>query len=316
MGIAEQATGCSRLGSTIVRSDFVVDQYLAIDYIVFMEEGDMSGKLFIVSLPIGNLEDISLRAMETLRMVDFISAEDTRDTRRILDRYRIDTPFTKSCYQGVEEDRIRPLLSLLMSGKNIALVSDAGTPLISDPGYRLVRAAIAAGIKIVPIPGASALIAALVSSGLPCDRFVFDGVVPRKEGKRNAYLQRIDEEERTVILYESPHRLAATLGAIAAILPERRIVVARELTKMYEEILRGKANEILPILEARHGKVKGEYVLLIEGSKGIVRRDQREAEELACLLKEEGISSDLAMQILARCSGCSRNEAYRLLHLY
>ncbi len=316
MGIAEQATGYLRLASTIARSDVAVDQYLAIDYIVFMEEGDMSGKLFIVSLPIGNLEDISLRAMKTLRTVDFISAEDTRDTRRILDRYRIDTPFTKSCYQGAEEDRIRPLLSLLMSGKDIALVSDAGTPLISDPGYRLVRAAIAAGIEIVPIPGASAVIAALVSSGLPCDRFVFDGVVPRKEGKRNAYLQSIDGEERTVILYESPHRLAATLGAIAAILPERRIVVARELTKIYEEILRGKANEILPILEARHGKVKGEYVLLIEGSKRIVRRDQKEAEELACLLKEEGISSDLAMQILARCYGCSRNEAYRLLHLH
>jgi len=276
----------------------------------------MSGKLFIVSLPIGNLEDISLRAIKTLRMVDFISAEDTRDTRRVLDRYRINTPFTKSCYQGVEEDRVRPLLALLMSGKDIALVSDAGTPLISDPGYRLVRAAIAAGIEIIAIPGASAVIAALVSSGLPSDRFVFDGTLPRKEGKRNAYLQRIYREERTVILYESPHRLVATLRAMAAILPERRIVLARELTKMHEEILRGKANEILSILEARDGKVKGECVLLIEGSKGTVKREQKEAEEIACLLREETIPSNLAMQILARCSGCSRNEAYRLLHLH
>jgi len=274
----------------------------------------MLGKLFIVSLPIGNLEDISLRAIRTLRAVDFISAEDTRDTRRILDHYQISTPFTKSCYQGVEEDRVRPLLYLLISGKDVALVSDAGTPLISDPGYRLACAAIAAGIEIVAIPGASAVIAALVSSGLPSDRFIFDGAVQRKEGKRKAYLQRIAKEERTVIVYESPHRLIATLRAMAAALPERNIVLARELTKVHEEILRGRADEILSILEARNGRVKGEFVLLIEGSKEKVRGEKEEAEEIACLLREEGITSNLAIRILSRCCGCSRNEAYRLLH--
>jgi len=274
----------------------------------------MTGHLYLVSLPIGNLEDITLRAIKTLRAVDLIVAEDTRNTRRVLERYQIKTPFSRSYYQGVESKRVEPILSLLKEGKDLALVSDAGTPLVSDPGYPLVRATIEAGIPVIPIPGPTAAITALVASGLPTDHFVFDGTVPRKQGERRVYFEAIREGQRTIILYESPHRLLATLKEIAKVLPERRVVLARELTKIHEEFLRGSADEILQTLNAR-GEVKGECVLLIEGEKRSARKTEpHNVKKAVLLLKKEGIPNKTAIKILMCCLDLPRNEAYRLVH--
>lgn len=273
----------------------------------------MAGTLYLVATPIGNLADITLRAIETLRSVDQIIAEDTRNTRRILARYDITTPFATSYYQGVERERISPLISLLEGGKNLALVSDAGTPLISDPGYPLVRAALKQNIPVVPIPGATALIVALIGSGLPADHFAFDGALPRKRGEREAYLKSIASETRTIIVHSSPHRLFLDLEAIASILPKRTIVIARELTKVHEEFLRGTAREVLDALQAR-GEAKGECILLIDGAEpSQMQGDQQLAEELAALLREEGISSKSALRILMHATNMKRNDAYRLL---
>jgi len=274
----------------------------------------MPGKLYLVSLPIGNLEDITLRAIKTLRGVDLIVAEDTRNTRRVLDRYHIGTAFSRSLYQGVEKQRVECLLSLLEEGKDLALVSDAGTPLLSDPGYPLVRAAVEADVAVVPIPGPTAAIAALVASGLPTDHFVFDGMLPRGGTARRGYVERIREETRTVVCYDSPHRLLETLDIIAEILPQRTIVLARELTKVHEEFLRGGAAQLVERLQARGG-VKGECVLLIKGADQPQRKWDADAmEEFASLLKEEGVSGRLAVKLLMRGFGVSRNEAYRLIH--
>jgi len=274
----------------------------------------MPGKLYLVSLPIGNLEDITLRAIKTLREVDLIVAEDTRNTRRVLDRYRIDTPFSRSLYQGVEKKRVTPLLALLEEDKNLALVPDAGTPLVSDPGYPLVRAAVEAEIEVVPIPGPTAAIAALVASGLTTDHFVFDGMVSRKIGERRTYFEKLRGETRTTVLYDSPHRLLTTLEVIAEVLPDRTIVLARELTKLHEEFLRGRAGEILETLRARD-TVKGECVLLIEGTDQSEHKwDTEEAVELAALLANEKIPNKTAVKILMHCFDLPRNEAYRLIH--
>lgn len=274
----------------------------------------MPGSLYLVALPIGNMEDITLRAIKTLRAVDLIVAEDTRNTSRILDRYRIKTRFHRSYYQGVEKERVAPLLGLLAEGKEIALVSDAGTPLINDPGYPLVRAVIAAGIAVVPIPGPTAVITALVASGLPADRFIFSGAVPRKDGERRALLEKIRVEEQTVILYESPHRLIATLEALAEILPERTIVLARELTKVHEEFLRGTPPEILTTMKERD-RVRGECVLLIARGEEIgLSWDRTSAIRLAELLKEEGVANRAAVKIMVQALGIPRNEAYRLIN--
>ena len=274
----------------------------------------MPGKLHLVSLPIGNLEDITLRAIKILRGVDLIVAEDTRNTRRVLDRYHIGTPFSCSLYQGVEKQRVECLLSLLEEGKDLALVSDAGTPLLSDPGYPLVRAAVEADIAVVPIPGPTAAIAALVASGLPTDHFVFDGMLPRKDTARRSYVERIREETRTVVCYDSPHRLLETLDIIAEVLPNRTIVLARELTKVHEEFLRGRAAQLVERLQARED-VKGECVLLIEGADRPRQKwDVDAVKQLASLLKEEGVSGRLAVKLLMRGFGVSRNEAYRLIH--
>jgi len=274
----------------------------------------VTGTLYVVSTPIGNLSDITLRAIETLRTVDQIVAEDTRNTNRILDRYDISTPFAESYYQGVERERTPHLLRLLEQGKNLALVSDAGTPLISDPGYPLVREALERGIPVVPIPGPTALIAALTGSGLPADHFAFDGALPRKSGEREAYLRSIAHEARTVIVHSSPHRLFSDLEAIATILPEREVVLARELTKVHEEFLRGTAQQVLDRLRTR-GEAKGECILLLAGADVAEESANRElAQQLAELLTREGISGKAGLRILMLATGMRRNEAYPLLH--
>src|ERR671924_139984 len=200
-------------------------------------------KLYVVATPIGNLEDITLRALRVLREVDLIATEDTRRTRILLEHYQIDRPLT-SLYEHNEVHKAPSLMRRLQEGGSIALVSEAGTPLISDPGYRLVQLAIAHGIMVIPIPGPSAAVAAIVVAGLPTDRFVFEGFLPKRPGKRRKRLESLRDEPRTLIFYESPRRVHDILGEMQALWGDRRVVVARELTKKFEEILRGRISEV------------------------------------------------------------------------
>jgi len=226
------------------------------------EEFAMSGTLYIVATPIGNLEDITLRALRVLREVDLIAAEDTRRARVLLEHYHIDKPLT-SLYEHNEAQKAPELVRRLATGASIALVSEAGTPLISDPGYRLMQLAIAQGIPIVPIPGACAAIAALTIAGLPIDRFAFEGFLPKRPGKRRRRLEELRSESRTMIFYESPRRICALLADMQAVWGDRRIVLARELTKKFEEILRGRLSEVQALLAER--PPLGEVTLVVEG---------------------------------------------------
>lgn len=221
-----------------------------------------SGTLYLVATPIGNLGDITFRAVEVLRQADLIAAEDTRRTRRLLTRHQISRPMV-SYHDHNKKARSPQLLEALLRGETVALVSDAGTPGISDPAFYLVRLAIEKGVAVVPVPGPTALIAALVVSGLPPDRFVFEGFLPPKAGKRQRRLQDLAEEERTIILFESPHRLLKTLGDILEILGDRRAVVARELTKKFEEVARGTVSQLVESYSRK--KPKGEVVVVLAG---------------------------------------------------
>ena len=220
------------------------------------------GTLYIVSTPIGNLEDISLRALRILREVDLIAAEDTRHTGLLLKHFGIQTPLT-SYFQGNELKKKESILYKLGQGYQVALVSDAGTPGISDPGFRLIQTAIANQIPIVPIPGPSAVIAALSVSGLPTDAFLFKGFLPHKSKKKRDLLDGLKEVRETLIFYESPHRILETLKDIFDILGDREMVLTRELTKVYEEVLRGRVSEIQSQIGER--KLKGEMTLVISG---------------------------------------------------
>ncbi|MBI4597181.1 MAG: 16S rRNA (cytidine(1402)-2'-O)-methyltransferase [Candidatus Omnitrophica bacterium] len=220
----------------------------------------MTGTLSVVATPIGNLKDISFRAVETLKTVDAIACEDTRQTSKLLQHYEIHKPLI-SLHDHNERQRTPELLERLQDGESIALVSDGGTPLISDPGWRLVHEAIAAKISVAWIPGATALIGALVLSGLPTERFVFEGFLPSKPGARRKRLEALKSEERTVVLYESPHRLLKTLREIRDVLGDISVVCARELTKMFEEIARGTASELAAHFETH--APRGELVLVL-----------------------------------------------------
>ncbi len=229
----------------------------------------MVGTLFIVSTPIGNLEDMTFRAVRTLKEVTTIAAEDTRRTKKLCTHYGIGTPLT-SYHDFNKEEKTAVFLQRLREGHHIALVSDAGTPLISDPGFYLVREVIAAKIPVVPIPGPSAVLAALVASGFPPDAFTFEGFIPRKPGARLQLFKRLENEGRTTILFETPHRLQSTLEALRDTVGDRTLVVARELTKIHEEILRGTAQEILESGLAK--RMKGEVTIVIEGKSGKKRK--------------------------------------------
>jgi 16S rRNA (cytidine1402-2'-O)-methyltransferase len=220
------------------------------------------GTLYIVSTPIGNMEDITLRALRILKEVDLIAAEDTRKTGLLLKHFGIQTPLT-SYFEGNELRKSEFILAKLKEGKNIALVSDAGTPGISDPGFRLIRLTIENQLPTVPIPGSSAAITALSVSGLPTDAFLFKGFLPHKSKKRKDLLKELENVRETLILYESPHRISETLSDIVEILGDREIVLTRELTKVYEEIIRGKASEIL--IQIGDRTLKGEITLVISG---------------------------------------------------
>lgn len=222
----------------------------------------MNGILYIVSTPIGNLEDITLRALKVLKEVDLIAAEDTRRTKGLLNHYGISKPLT-SYFSHNEKEKGEYLLNKLKEGENIALVSDAGTPGISDPAYYLIKLALNNDIKVNPIPGPAGAITALSVSGLPTDKFIFEGFLPRKSGKRQKRLETFINEERTIIIYESPYRILATLQEIRDILGNRHVAVAREMTKVYEEIIRGTADDVIKKLKVK--AIKGEITLIIGG---------------------------------------------------
>lgn len=217
------------------------------------------GKLFVVATPIGNLQDISFRAVETLKKVNCIFAEDTRTSKKLINHYDIDTKLY-SYHDHSSEKEIARLLDILKDNKDVALISDAGTPTISDPGYSLIRQCINEGIDVIPIPGASALTAAISASGLPSDAFTFIGFLPTKKGRKKK-ISSLENLDMTIVLFESPHRLIKTLNQLKEALGERPIVVARELTKLYEEIIRGNFSSAIEFFEAK--KIKGEIVIMI-----------------------------------------------------
>lgn len=227
------------------------------------EKGAMSGTLYIVATPIGNLEDITLRALRVLREADLIAAEDTRVTRKLLSRYDIHTP-TTAYHQHSRGGRAEEILDVLTAGKSVALVSDAGTPGISDPGHELIAMCIAEGVEVQAVPGPAALIAALVVSGMPTAHFAFDGFPPRKESERRAFFASLKQDTRTICLYESPLRLVATLRSIRDELGDRRVAVVREATKLHEEVFRGPVSEAIDHFGA--GKVRGEVVIVVHGA--------------------------------------------------
>lgn len=228
----------------------------------FPSSNPTKGTLYIVSTPIGNREDITLRALRILKEVDLIAAEDTRHTGLLLRHFGIQTPLT-SYFEGNESRKKEFILSKLRQGERVALVSDAGTPGISDPGFRLIQTAAENRIAVVPVPGPSAVIAALSVSGLPTDAFLFKGFLPHKSKKREDWLKQLEGVRETLIFYESPHRLSETLNDIFEILGDREMVLTRELTKIYEEVLRGKVSEIQTQIGDR--KLKGEITLVISG---------------------------------------------------
>ena len=268
-----------------------------------------SGTLFVVATPIGHMEDITLRAIHTLKEVGLIAAEDTRHTKKLLTRYEVSTPLV-SYHDHNKEKRTPALLEKLKAGHSIALVTDAGTPSISDPGHYLVRAAIRAAIPVVPIPGASALIAALSVSGLPTDSFVFVGFVPRKPAKRKDFLEKLKGEPRTLIFYESPKRLLGLMQEIINLMGDRSAVVARELTKVHEEILRGSLSNILKALAACP-PLKGECTLLVGGHKETGEFDHNSlVRDLRRLRLEMGRPLSELVKQVAREYGLSRKVVY------
>jgi 16S rRNA (cytidine1402-2'-O)-methyltransferase len=271
----------------------------------------MSGTLYIVATPIGNLEDITLRALRTLRESDLIACEDTRQTRKLLDHAGISKP-TVSYHDHNESERAAELIAKLEAGMKIALVSDAGTPLISDPGYRLVAAAVDAGIPVVPIPGACAAIAAISASGLPPDSFRFCGFLPPKSSQRRRFLEDLASETSTLIFYEAPHRVLNALEDIEAVMGDRRVVLARELTKIHEEFLRGTAAEI----RAQAGEravVRGEITILVGKRETATIKDELPIEDAVRILEEQGLSRMDAIKHVAKDRGIPKREVYRRL---
>ncbi len=269
------------------------------------------GVLYVVATPIGNLGDIGRRALETLRTVDLIAAEDTRQTSVLLREYGIAVPLT--AYHEHNEVREAPRLAeRIARGGQLALVSDAGTPLVSDPGFRLVREARVRGLRVVPVPGPSALVCALSASGLPSDRFLFAGFPPRTSEKRQALFRELASEPGTLIFYESSHRVLATLMDLCALFGERRqAVLARELTKLHETFLQGTPCELAQRLEDEPVQRKGEHVLLLEGAGRGRGGDDVDSERLLRILLEE-LPIKQATALAARIGGRKRNELYRL----
>ena len=277
--------------------------------------GTQPGILYLVGTPIGNLEDITLRAVRTLKEVDLIACEDTRQTAKLLNHYGIEKR-TVSYHEHNELTRAAELVTHLESGDDVALVSDAGMPGVSDPGYRLVTLAVRHHIRVVPIPGASAFLSALVASGLPTDSFHFGGFLPAKAGARRTALETVRHSERTQIFYEAPHRIVEALRDIVETMGgHRHVVIAREVTKLHEEFIRGRAEEIVTLLEAR-GEVKGEITLLIgkeEETAAQASSSKTVGQRVIEVMRAARLDEKAALKQVAKEFGISRSQAYREL---
>lgn len=277
-----------------------------------------SGVLFLCATPIGNLEDITLRVLKVLREVDLVAAEDTRHTRKLFSHYGIHTALT-SYHEHNRQSKGVYIIEQLAAGRNVALVSDAGTPCISDPGEELVAAALERGIRVTSLPGPSALLAALTMSGLATARFVFEGFLPVKNKERRRRLTLLARESRTMVLYESPHRLLKTLGELVDVLGDRRACTARELTKLHEDVRRGTLKQLQQQSENR--PPRGEFVLVIDGCSAGEEKEQAldnglvlSPEESVRLLQEEGVPTSKAIKIVARLRDIPRRELYNQIN--
>ena len=279
----------------------------------------MGPALYLVGTPIGNLEDITLRALRVLKEVDVVACEDTRQTQKLLNHFAITTR-TTSYHEHNEMTKSAELVKEMQEGASVALVTDAGMPGISDPGYRLITLAIRHQVPVVPVPGASAFLSALVASGLPTDSFRFSGFLPAKRGERREALEGIKSSPRTQVFYEAPHRIMETLEDVAEVLGSgRHVVVAREVTKLHEEFLRGRVNEVLENLKARES-VKGEITLLIGKAEEKDAHGAAEAgvrlsvrQRVEQIMAEEKVDEKAALKKVAKERGVSKSEAYREL---
>lgn len=270
----------------------------------------MPGTLYIVSTPIGNLEDITLRALRILKEVDVIAAEDTRHTKKLLAHYNIATALT-SYYDEVEAEKAARLAKELERGKNVALVSDAGTPTLSDPGFRLVQAAIRSGAAVVPVPGPSALLAVLSASGLATDRFAFEGFLPAKRRERREKIQALAAETRTLAFYEAPHRIRETLGDMLELLGDRAAVVGREVTKLHEEFIRGRLSDALATVGAK--EPRGEITLVVAGFAGEKRPAETTLKDEIGALLSQGLRVKEIAEILGEKFDYPKKDIYRMV---
>lgn len=264
--------------------------------------------LYVVATPIGNLEDITLRALRVLREVDVIAAEDTRHTRKLLDRYEIHTPLT-SYHEHNERTKAAALLQRLEAGQTIALVSDAGTPTISDPGYHLIRAAAEKGVPVTPVPGASAATAALSVCGLATDRFVFQGFLPGRRNRRREMLRQLQDDDRTMVFYEAPHRIRESLADMHEILGNRAAVVVRELTKMHEELLRGTLSQLAGELDRQ----RGEFVVVVAGRDTASGVDEELLRTEITRLLETGHKANDVAKLVADSHHLAKRDVYKLV---
>lgn len=268
------------------------------------------GTLYVVATPIGNLGDLSSRARDVLASVALIAAEDTRHSSRLLRHLGIDCPMM-SLHEHNEASRVEPLLARLEAGEDVALISDAGTPLISDPGFVLVRALRERDVQVIPVPGPCALVAALSASGLPTDRFLFAGFLPVKGGARRTRLETLVQRGETLVFYESPHRIRDTLADLAAVFGERRLVLARELTKTFETFLDGSAASLLKTLDADPDQARGEFVIMVEGAEE-TGRDSAEVEgrQLLEAMLGEGVGVKQVAAVAAKLLGGRKKAWY------
>ena len=277
------------------------------------KEEKWNGKLYLVATPIGNLEDITYRAIKILNEVDLIAAEDTRQTLKLLNHYEIKKPLI-SYHRHNEEIKVEGLIEKLNEGKNIAIVSDAGTPAISDPGEIIVKEAIKENIDVVPIPGACAAINALIASGLDTKEFCFLGFLPLNKKNRKQQLENIRKENKTIILYEAPHKLKQTLSDLEKILDNRQIVIARELTKIHEEFIRGTVSEVIQ----EYNEPKGEHIILISGNYKKVESEEQKiinemtVNELYEFYEKQGFTKNETIKKIAKEKGVNKNEIYKM----
>lgn len=269
----------------------------------------MGGTLYVVATPVGNLEDMTFRAVRVLKEVDLIAAEDTRHSRKLLTHFGISGRLI-SYYDQVEREKAPRLVEQLVAGRSVALISDAGTPGIADPGYRLVRAAIEAGISVVPVPGASVVTAALSVSGLPTDRFVFEGFVPARRGARRKFYEQLRRESRTIVCFEAGRRLLESLADLEEILGDREVVVAREVTKLFETLARGTAGQLRERLGGE--SVRGEATLLITAAPPGTKETTDDMRRAVAELRAEGLGLKEIAKTLAERSDWSSRDIYRL----